>query len=159
MDKQQKNIFAAVLAVLAVALTVCAVLILQPPDFVPPPFDSTAVEGMPPVTEGFVTMKNDAKGSIVWGMNSTVTCKDLAAEIYFTSKDTNRAWLLVKLYGEDGALLGESGLICPGEYVKSIALSSPPHGATVTAVIYFYEPDTYYSLGSVNVNANLSVLP
>ena len=51
---------------------------------------------------------------------------------------------------EDGNILGESGLIRGGEYIKDIRLSrSIKSGEKIKLKVMGYEPDTYYSAGSV----------
>ena len=51
----------------------------------------------------------------------------------------------------EGNVLGETGLLEPGQYVRSLRLDTvPKKDGLVTARILTYEPDTYYSLGSAN---------
>ncbi len=63
----------------------------------------------------------------------------------------------MKVEGENGKLLGETGLIKPGEYVKSVKLNeSPEAGSDIRLRIVAYEPETYYSAGSVVLNTTAS---
>lgn len=67
-------------------------------------------------------------------------------------------WLKVRLLTEDGAVLGESGLLRPGQYVRSVTLTTVPEQTVpVLLKIMAYEPDTYYSAGSVVLQTQLRV--
>ena len=80
-----------------------------------------------------------------------------SADLYFTNDDTNDYLMLLKVEGENGKLLGETGLIKPGEYVKSVKLNeSPEAGSDIRLRIVAYEPETYYSAGSVVLNTTAS---
>ena len=65
-------------------------------------------------------------------------------------------WLKLRVLTADGTLLGETGLIRPGEYIKSVSLTSEVEdGTAIKLKIMAYEPDTYYSAGSVTLNTIL----
>ena len=50
-------------------------------------------------------------------------------------------------------ILGETGLVRPGEYVQTVALTTiPKSGTPITLKIMAYEPDTYYSAGAASLN-------
>ena len=66
-------------------------------------------------------------------------------------------WLKVRVLNSDGNILGESGLIRPGEYVQSVALQTiPSSGSAVALKIMAYEPETYYSAGTVTLTTPMS---
>ena len=62
----------------------------------------------------------------------------------------------MRLLDKDENVLGESGLIRPGEYVQSIALDNTPQDTiSVTLKIMAYEPSTYRSAGAIALNTEL----
>jgi len=64
----------------------------------------------------------------------------------------------VRLSDTEGNVLGETGLIRPGEYVQRVRLVSPPQMTTdVVLTVMSYEPETYYSMGSVTLYTSLLV--
>lgn len=151
-----------ILAILGALIVFAAVAIgaateLNQPDviinpFVPPAFDPAAQLGEPvdlPADLGYGTLalREDALVAIC----ANVSVEEDAALLYLTSKSTNVGWIRVKLLDASGNLLGESGLLRPGEYVRSVALSTVPAPDTlVTVKILVYEPDTYISIGSAS---------
>ena len=85
-----------------------------------------------------------------------VIVKGDAADVYFTNSEKFDVWLKLRVLTADGILLGETGLIRPGEYVKSVSLTSEVEdGTAIKLKIMAYEPDTYYSAGSVTLNTIL----
>jgi hypothetical protein len=69
----------------------------------------------------------------------------------------NQVWVKVKVIDADGNRLGETGLLRPGEYVESVQLSTDATSGLVTLHIMGYEPDTYYSAGSVDFETTLNM--
>ncbi len=64
----------------------------------------------------------------------------------------------MRILDEHGDILGESGLIRPGEYVRSVKLDRVPKKSTVIALkIMAYEPDTYRSAGSAKLNTTMEI--
>jgi hypothetical protein len=48
-------------------------------------------------------------------------------------------------------MIGESGLIKPGEYVESVAISLvPTKNTSIFAKVLSYEKETYYSMGTTS---------
>ena len=48
--------------------------------------------------------------------------------------------------------MGETGLIKPGEYVRSVVFSKVPlAGVEISLRVMSYEPETYYSKGEVTL--------
>ena len=155
MDKTQKIIL-TVLALVLVAVLVTVTLIMSK-DFTPPPFEAAAVTGTPTVTDsslrfGYAKVSEE----LSLGLCGTCVFSDGALQVYLTSPAENTAWLRIKIYDEKGKLLGESGLLRPGEYVKTVALSSTPTGETLKIKLLSYEPDTYYSLGSAELTVSIA---
>ena len=126
-------------------------------EMVPPEFDEAAVSGMPEqlaksAAYGTLKLKPDA----VVSMCANVSVENNAAQVYFASHEENLGWMKIKILDEKGILLGESGLVRPGEYIESVKLfQTPKKSGLVKAKLLIYEPDTYLSLGSATVQIML----
>lgn len=120
--------------------------------FVPPEFDKEAVIGTPDVPDGLGWSEVDAqvfKASIC----GVVTVENDKADIWFANPTSNTVWLKLRILDANGNALGETGLIKPGEYVKSVAFSVVPKiGEPIGLKLMAYEPETYYSAGSATLN-------
>lgn len=157
MDKAQKitvAVFAALICLALVALIIVAVWRGNNTQgsFEAPEFDPSAVSGTPESVD-----ENSRYNSLNLGdaytvsMCSILTLNNGSVDLYFTSPEVNTVWLSASIYDKQGNLLGETGLIKPGEYVKSVKLSTPPTASTeVVLKIRSYEPETYYSRGTAS---------
>lgn len=122
--------------------------------FVPPAFEDAAVEGTPSVPDhlGYGRLYRDGMGFAVQ-MCGNVTLDGRAATVYLTNPIENHVWIKLRVFDADGNLLGESGLLKPGEYVRSIELTQPlASGTPIKMKIMTYEPETYHSAGAITVN-------
>lgn len=122
-------------------------------EFTPPAFAENAEAGVPevPAELGWFTPQADGL-SLKVSVCGEVIIKDKKADIYFTNHEENSDWMIVRILDEDGNTLAESGVIKPGEYIKTIEFESvPKDGATIVYKIMAYEPETYYSAGSLTL--------
>ena len=55
-----------------------------------------------------------------------VTMEGDKAIVYLTNIEGNNAWIKLRVFDEQGNMLGETGLIKPNEYVKYVTLSKTP---------------------------------
>ena len=165
MKKKQKNNYilplAAVLCVLSLAVMVFALtqqeeIPTEMGEFTPPPFESTAAHGSPTVPDGLGWQELDAKAYIV-GICGKFIPNGNTADIWLTNPEGNTVWLKVRVLDEKGSILGETGLVRPGEYVQSVELDTVPKtGTPIVLKIMAYQPDTYYSEGAVSLNTTIS---
>ena len=155
---------------LAVAAVVCVIslvvmtlaLILNKKDkpisgFTPPSFDPAAVSGMPDVPEelGWSEIYQEGMGFNAYVCGNVLKEGD-AAKVYFTNPGEYEVWLKLRILNENGAIIGESGLLKPGEYVKYVSLTSDAaDGEMIRLKIMAYEPETYYSAGAVTLNTTI----
>ena len=161
--KQKKNYIlplAAVLCVLSLAVMVFALtrqeVQTEMGEFTPPPFDSSAVVGTPAVPDGLGWQELDAQAYIV-GICGKFIPNGNTADVWLTNPVSNTVWLKVRVLDEKGNILGETGLVRPGEYVQSVALDNVPKvGTPIVLKIMAYQPDTYYSEGAVSLNTAIS---
>lgn len=160
--KQQKQphpyLIPVLCGTLAIALGVMLFALLKTPDaetaaFVPPPFEENAVSGTPEVPEelGYSSPYREGMG-YRFSVCGDVTTEGENAIVYFTNPAGNETWLKLRILDGSGNLLGETGLLKPGEYVRSVHLNAPlADGAAVCLKIMGYEPDTYHSAGAVTL--------
>ena len=166
-DKKQKSILAvlsafAVVAVVSVCVMI-AVLCLTRGDntvvgeFVPPPFDTSAEAGRPNVPEnlGYSELYRGGMDFSAW-VCGNVTLDGRDAAVYLTNPESNNVWMKLRITDAQGNILGETGLIRPGEYVKCVSLSRElPAGTAIKMKIMTYEPETYYSMGAVTLSTRI----
>lgn len=146
----------AVLCGLSVTVMLC-VLFCGGADeeFMPPPFETEAQTGTPnpPADAGYGEVDVEAYRFSLAGMlyeNSG------SVDVWLTNPQDNPVWLKLRILDADGVVLGESGLLRPGEYVRAIKLSTHTElPAAVTLKLMAYEPETYYSAGSVQLTTEL----
>lgn len=144
----------AAVAVMIIALVTGGNHIKQT-EFSPPPFDAAARTGVPTVPDGLGFGEIDAQ-AYKFSVCGAVQLKNGQADVYFTNPEGNTVWLKLRVLDESGNMLGETGLIRPGEYVRSVAIGdSPADGAAIQLKVMAYEPDTYRSAGSVTLNCFL----
>ena len=144
-----------VFAVLLIAM-ITALCIPKTPEFVPPAFEA-AVQGTPEVEEsmGYTELYKEgmAYRVSVCGV-PTVDGQDLT--VYFTNTEGNETYLKLRVLDTGGNNLGETGLLKPGEYVKTVTLDKTlAAGENLKLKIMGYEPETYESAGSVSLNVTV----
>ena len=151
---------AACVCIVAVVAMLIVLFVPRMGTFTPPPFDEGAQSGVPDPEAldglGYSPAPSD-------GMPfSTALCgflveKDGKADVYFTNFSDNAVWMKLRITDLDGNILGETGLIKPGEYVRSIEITGKyTAGEQICLKIMAYEPETYYSAGSANLNTVIS---
>ena len=78
------------------------------------------------------------------------------AVVYLTKPAENEVWIKLRVLDENRNVLGETGLIKPGEYVKSVTLNTvPAEGTKISLKIMGYEQETYTSAGSATLNTTM----
>ncbi len=123
-------------------------------EFVPPAFESAAVQGVPQVDEslGYTELYRDGMAYRVW-ICGIVTMDAGDAIVNFTNVAENTKYLKLRVTNESGEILGETGLLKPGEYVERVMLTSTPSvGTKLKLKIMGYEPQDYTSAGAVTLN-------
>lgn len=124
--------------------------------FTPPPFEKMAQTGVPDVPSDCGWTQVDAK------VYKASVCGEISvsngeAELWFTNPAENTVWLKLRVLDGKGNILGETGVLRPNEYVRMVVLSrSLRAGEPIKLKIMGYEPETYYSAGSVVLNTQAS---
>lgn len=143
--------------------------------FTPPSFEEAAEQGEPEVPDGLGYSALDEQEYQVSICGAPVV-QEGKVILYLTNPASNEVWLKVRIIAADGSaseasgdsagsdamksgtILGESGLLKPGEYVEAVELTIvPPKDVAVQLKLMAYEPDTYYSAGAVTLSATLYV--
>ena len=157
--RKQRNIPLIIASVLCAVSLVTMIATLaftqkdkEPPTFVPPSFEEQAIQGVPEVPPDLGWSELDAKVYKV-SVCGVVTVTDGKADVWFTNPESNTVWLKLRVLDGDGNILGETGLIRPGEYVRSVSFYTIPEpGDAIGLKLMAYEPETYYSAGSATLN-------
>lgn len=149
-------ILCGVFALLFVGMVV-ALCMPKTAKFTPPDFDSASVQGVPTVEEsmGYTELYQDGMAYRVSVCGVPVADgKELT--VYFTNTESNETNLKLRVLDEKGNILGETGLVKPGEYVKTVKLNKElTAGTNIKLKIMGYEPETYESAGSVSLNVTV----
>ena len=148
--------------VLAIALAFMAVALFlggkqDTAEFTPPPFEPAAMAGVPEVPEslGYISPYQEGMG-YRFSVCGNVVMEGSNAAVYLTNPEENDVWLKLRVLDENDNILGETGLIRPGEYVKDVALTENlTAGTKIKLKIMSYELETYFSAGSATLNTTI----
>ena len=146
------GVFAVLLIVMITALC-----IPKTTEFVPPDFEAAAVQGTPEVEEsmGYISPYQEGMG-YRFSVCGNVVMEGSNAAVYLTNPEENDVWLKLRVLDENDNILGETGLIRPGEYVKDVALTENlTAGTKIKLKIMSYELETYFSAGSATLNTTI----
>lgn len=125
--------------------------------FTPPPFEPAAEVGTPQVPREAGYGELDAK-AFRFSAAGELTAQNGEVEVWLTNPAENTVWLKARLLDEQGNILGESGLLRPGEYLRTVRLDTVPQStAPIALKIMAYEPETYYSVGSAVLKTTLII--
>lgn len=159
-----KPLIASLLICVVALVTMTVVLYLNKPaseavEFSPPPHDANAVIGVPAeVPEDLGYSKLEIEKGYVFYLCGNIMLNGNKADVYFASPEDNSVLLRLRIVDENGQILGETGLIRPGEYLQSIVFESIPQtSGPVKCKIIAYQPETYYSMGTVTLNTTLNL--
>ena len=161
MEKKEKTIKKYSIPILSncfVILLLVMIAVLNKPQhesvaFVPPPFETAAQTGTPNVPDSLGYSEPYQAGmNYRFGVCGNVEVNGSKATVFFTNPADNTVWLKLRILDENNDLLGETGLLKPGEYVQHVSLSKKlEDGTPIQLKIMGYEPDTYYSAGAATV--------
>ncbi len=161
MSKATNNLKKAVNVIVTLCIIAAIVLVamilwarFKPEEgFTPPPFEEAAQSGTPIVENNTWTKVFQDGMTFSAHLTGIVTVKGDSSDVYFTNDEGNKVWLKLRVMDENDNILGETGLLKPNEYVKTVKLDTVPKpGDVVRLKIMAYEPDTYFSAGVVIMN-------
>ena len=157
MGKNWKITVLSALCILSLAVMVLALCRgPQKAEFIQPPFEPETHAGTPEVPEGCGYQELDVQAFRV-ALCGKVCVRDCGAEVWFTNPGSNPVWLKLRVLDESGQILGETGLLRPGEYVQYVALKKTEPGAPVTLKVMAYEPETFHSAGSIVLQTHITM--
>lgn len=149
--------FAIVIAMLSFVgmLVICKYEFSNEQDFVPPPFEENVEYGVPEVEE-------DLLYSAVIDGYSVSVCREICVEdnkalVCMTNHAINDVWMRIRLLTEDNVMLAESGIVKSGEFIRYIDTTNSISSDMVKIKLLFYEPETYYSKGTVTLETVIEV--
>lgn len=155
----RKNIIRAlsVLCLLSVTAMVLALCNGSPrAEFVPPPFEENAQKIVTKVEQNPDIQVLDVQVFRV-GLCGEVSVADGQAQVWFTNPEGNEVWLKLRVLDSQGKILGQTGILRPGEYVEKVSLEEVPDtGTPVILKVMAYEPETYHGAGALNLNTFIS---
>lgn len=151
----------SILCVLSIIIMVVAIFNAPPKnvEFVPPSFEVEAIKGNPepPQGLGWSELYQDGMNYSVGICGNIIAYEDIA-DIYFSNSKDNKVWLKLRVLDENNNIIGETGLLKPDEYVRTVKLDeSIQDGQKVKLKIMAYEPETYYSEGTIVLNTNIKI--
>ena len=156
MKKQKNTLLITAAGICVICIILMSVALASPRQeigtFTPPPFAAAAQEGAPQVPEDLGWSILDARVYRV-GICGEVRVAQWAADLWLTNPQDNTVWLKLRVLDEKGNVLAETGLIRPGEYLQTVEFAAvPAPGDKLQLKIMAYEPETYFSAGSVVLN-------
>lgn len=151
----RKGVLISALVCTAALIWMVCVLVMPQRDnlnFIPPAFEEYAQKGEPEVSEDCSWSKVDATvfNASLCGQIESGTKEP---EVWLQNPADSEVWLKLRVEDEEGNVLGETGILKSNEYVKKINLSRAlQDGEAVRLRLMSYEPEIYYSAGSVVLN-------
>lgn len=143
---------------ISVAFLIVAVLVLayttgraETNNVVLPEFDNNAIVGVfEIIPEEYCYSKlSDTSLPFEVGLCGKPGVKD-GLEVYFTNPYENNAWLMLQVIDKEGNILGQTGLIEPSAYIKTVDGDFSTDQEIGMRVIG-YVPDLYYSMGTFTI--------
>lgn len=158
-DRKRNILQGAITASLALLILVASIMLYNyKKSYKPPAFEVSAVQGEPQVDpeHGYSTMALSDAFRVTMCGAPPGTANSL--DLYLTNEKTNKFYLLFQVYSA-GELVAQTGLVKPGEYVKTIELMKPlqpgDNEIDIKAMALLY--DSYYSGGTLNLRVTATV--
>ena len=159
--KENKKLLWVAIVICLTALATMTIIMSRPEkvlvkEFVPPAFEENAEVGIPDVPDNLGWSELDAKVYKV-SVCGKIKLNEKAADVWFMNSEENNVWLKLRVLDSGNNIIGETGVIKPGEYVRSVQLETlPENGDEIVLKVMGYEIDTYYSAGSIIVNTKVA---
>ena len=157
MQNKRIILYVGIVCVLSVVLMIVALTFdggMKAGEFTPPAFDSSAQGGVPNVPKELGYSQVDTS-AYAFSMCGKLLNQNGSVAVYLTNPADSDVWLKLRIYDTNGKMIAESGLICQGEFVMSVALLDENYAGDATIKIMAYEPETYYSAGAVALNTQI----
>ena len=158
--RRTRIITAAVILGVCVASIVAGVVYHNTRPYEAPPFDETAIEGVPTPPEdlGFGYGGAGTEGGFKVGIVSKwIRAADGCLPVWFTNPPENEANLMLRICRvSDNKIIYQSGIVRPGEYVEKLMplIDLPEEPIDVQVAIYSFDED-YHSLGTLQLSGTV----
>ena len=116
--------------------------------FIKPDFEGNVVEGIPDIDD-FNKKVVPVKDGYNFYVNPIPVIKDGKLLVNFTSIESNEILLKLRIKDYNGNIVGETGILKAGQYVKYINVDGISKGKEISYVVMGYEKDSYLSAGTV----------
>lgn len=147
----------SILCLLSVSAMILALCRGRPAaEFVPPPFEPGAIKSISKPSQNTDIQTLDV-GVFRVALCGEVSVTDGQAQVWFTNPEGNEVWLRLRILDGSGKILGQTGIVRPGEYVQGVALEAVPEaGMPIVLKVMAYEPETYHGAGVLTLNTVIS---
>lgn len=147
----------SILIVLILIIIVLFINIQNKSTFKKPKFDEFATSNIPNELKYKESVINISDGYSIY-IDGIARKEEDNLIINFVSIESNNIWIKIRITDEGKNVIAESGLIKPGEYLKSIKLRKQvSENENITYMIMGYEKDNYMSAGTVSLNTKVGV--
>ena len=154
-EKKKLILLSGILIVLIVLIILLSINIKQKESFVKPEFDTNVLNEVPENIEYKNSTLNIAENYDIY-INGLPTIENNKLIVDFISMKENNVWIKIRVLNNKEKVIAESGLVKPGEYLKSITLKKRiSNEEKITYMIIGYEIDTYMSAGTVKLNTRI----
>jgi len=154
-DKKKIIILSFVLLILIIIIILLSINIKNKSTFVKPEFDSSVLTEIPESIDYKDSTLNISENYDVY-INGLPKVEDDNLIIDFISLKENNVWIKIRVLDETEKVIAESGLVKPGEYLRSINLSKQKQkNDKIIYMIIGYEIDTYLSAGTIKLNTRI----
>lgn len=149
----RKRLHLALLILLGVAVVAGGYfLFFHQRSYTPPPFEPSAQAGEPSPAQSMGYGRIEADGGFAFSVAGTMYQQaDASLLIYLTNHEDGDVWLMGEVVDENGTTLYKSGILRPGEYVERLfpVIGFANEAMKIELRVYGFEPETYYSLGTI----------
>lgn len=143
-----------ILIVLISIIILLSVSINKRNKFIRPNFDKK-VSVIPKEIDYESSVIEIRKGYSIY-INSVPTVKDNELAVNFVSMDENDIWIKIRILDNNKQIIGESGLVKPGEFLESVKLNRKLKSKEdIIYEIIGYEIDSYLSAGTIRLNTKV----
>lgn len=126
--------------------------------FVPPAFEAEAQQGVPAPEDSLQYGSVSAPTGFSIGLCGTMyQQQDGSLVLYLTNPEANSTNIRCEIKNEAGELLYECGVLRPGEYMERLlpVTEIPNEAMKIRLFVYGYEPDSWYSCGTIELENTL----
>ena len=145
-------ILISILIILIIIITTLLISIKNQSTFIEPKFEENITTQMPEEINYKSQAINLSQNYSIY-IDGVPKIENDNLIINFISLEDNNVWIKVRILNEKRQVVAESGLIKPGEYLKSVkTIENVVKNDKLTYMIIGYEIDTYLSAGTVELN-------